>query len=148
MLKSTILALLTLIVCHVCTSQNTNPVTWTHSIESTDMDGQYVLVSTAEMDGDWCLYSQFTDPDGPVPTTFNYDDSVTLVGSTEEVSEAISKHSDLFELTTVKFLGQAEFRQYFTTTESTPSISGTLRFMTCDGSRCLPPKEIAFSATL
>lgn len=148
MLKSIIVNLTICMLGHLAIGQNTDPVTWTHTVQSTATAGEYVLVSTASMDGNWCLYSQYTDANGPVPTTFTYDDGVSLVGKTEEVSEAISKYSDLFELTTIKFLGQAEFRQVFTTSDETPSISGTLRFMTCDGSRCLPPKEIAFSATL
>lgn len=129
-------------------AQALNPVSWTFTVEAAGPDGTYALVATAQLEEQWALYSQHTDPDGPIPTEFTIDqDQVILVEGMQELSEPIVKYSDLFEVETIKFKKEATFKQVFKTDQA-KAIEGTVRYMTCDDTRCLPPKEVAFSATI
>lgn len=146
----TIHTLLTIIVFSVASlAQSLDPVTWSFEVHTTDTEGQYELIATAQMADNWALYSQHTDPMGPVPTSFDIDtDGIALVDDVREVSEPIKKYSDLFEVETIKFKGTAVFKQTFTSASPKPTITGIVNYMTCDDMRCLPPKDKSFTAAL
>lgn len=147
MLRAIILVVLSFCTVHLM-AQNMDPVSWTYIINPTTTDHQYELTITADIDGDWVVYSQHTDPDGPVPTSFTYNDGAHLLGATQEMTSPIKAYSDLFEVEVVKFKKEAIFRQTFMDDDGAVSIDGAIRYMTCDGLRCLPPKTIEFTAAL
>lgn len=121
-----------------------DPIEWTHIMHEND-DGTYSVVFRANIEKNWVLYSQHTNPEGPVPTTFefNAEDCLVLDGTVEESEGAIKENSDLFGVDVIKFKEQATFTQ-----KIIPNCDGVLAssitFMTCDGERCLPPKEVKF----
>jgi len=121
-----------------------DPVAWTHIMHE-NSDGSYSVVFRANIEEDWVLYSQHTNPEGPVPTSFEFDPGECLVleGKVEESDGAITENSDLFGVDVIKFKEQATFTQ-----KIIPNCEGKLAssivFMTCDGERCLPPKEVKF----
>ncbi len=120
--------------------QNLNPVQW--SSEVVDSEDGPVLKITADIEKGWKLYSQFTDPDGPVPTSFEISgNDVEILGDVEEQTEPEKIMSDLFGLEVIQFSEKAEFHQRFKADKGT-QINTSVRFMTCDGLRCLPPTTI------
>ena len=54
-------------------SQILDPVKWTTSVEKIS-DTEYKLIAKASIESGWHLYSQNVPEDGPIPTTFTYDD--------------------------------------------------------------------------
>ena len=129
--------------------QNVSPVNWTFQLEQVD-EQTYDLVATAKMKDKWVIYSQHSDPDGPVPTYFEFtqDEGVTLVGEVEEISKKLVQFSDLFEVKVSKFKGEAVFKQRFTVQKNPITLSGSVTYMTCDSKKCLPPKDVPFQVTL
>ena len=58
-------------------SQIENPVEWSTSVEKVS-DTEYILVSKATIEDGWHLYSQDVPEDGPIPTTFTFDEAKPL----------------------------------------------------------------------
>lgn len=128
-------------------AQVLKPVSWDFEVSAND-DATYTLTATAKMDDGWAVYSQHTPEDGPIPLSFTYESGEERIGETEEKSEAIKMHSELFDLKVIKFKKEAVFTQKFKPAAGQKSIKGYLTFMCCDDLRCLPPTDVAFDVTL
>ena len=55
-------------------AQLQNPVHWTYSVKEISAT-QVELLFTAKLDAGWHLYSQYTDPNGPIAIEFTFDQS-------------------------------------------------------------------------
>lgn len=124
-------------------SQIFEPVKWSTSVEKLS-ESEYKLISTATIDSGWHLYSQNVPEDGPIPTTFSYHDesgTFKLVGNTKE-EEGHTIDDPVFDMKIKFFEKQAVFEQNIEFIESINKISGTVEFMVCDDTRCLPPTEV------
>lgn len=124
-----------------------NPVKWSTSYKQVGSN-EFDLVFTAEIDDKWVIYSQYLDgDDGPVPTSFNYEEGshFQLVGKNKETGDRKEAYDKVFDMTLVKFSHQAVFTQRVKVTDLSKPITGYLEFMTCDDERCLPPTEEDFS---
>ncbi len=124
-----------------------HPVAWDFEVVST-ADGNYLFRATASLEDNWAMYSQYTGEGGPIPLSFAYDNTVQLIGETEEKSEPIKHMSKLFGIEVVKFKHKAIFEQKFSSKKEDKNFSGTLTFMCCDSKRCLPPTDINFDIAL
>ncbi|MCG1036223.1 protein-disulfide reductase DsbD family protein [Polaribacter sargassicola] len=123
-------------------SQIEDPVEWSTSVEKIS-ETEYLLVSKATIERGWHLYSQNVPEDGPIPTTFTYDDSnnFSLVDKTlEEKGHTVD--DPVFGMEIKFFEDSAIFKQKITTTTNVNTINGVVEFMVCDDSKCLPPTEI------
>ena len=136
-MKYLIIFCLAFISTEVLSQDKSKPVTWKFEV-SIDEDGNKILTSTAKLDKNWVVYSQHTEEGGPIPLSFTYNEGPQLIGETLEISESIKNMSDMFGIQVVKFKDEAIFKQKFTASEDINEISGSLRFMSCDGLRCLP----------
>lgn len=146
--KILISAILVLTAATVSLAQP-QPVKWTFQAEKTGEDG-YTLSFLANVQPGWYIYSQFIGDDGPIPTSFTFDQDqpVELLGKTKEEGNRKEGFDELFGMNIVSFSGQARFTQRIRLTETTAAITGYLTFMTCDGERCLPPTDVDFSIPL
>ena len=119
-----------------------DPVNWTFNYDAEEEK----LVIEADMQTNWVIYSQHTDPDGPIPTYFELEESndFITIGEVEEVSESIKKMDELFGVEVIKFEKSASFVQKLKNVRKGTKIKGSVTYMTCDGERCLPPKTVAF----
>ncbi len=126
-------------------SGQTSPISWDFSQEKIK-ENVYAVTLSADIESPWYMYSQHTDPAGPVPTkiTFDEQEGVELVRNLEEKGNLIKEVSELFEVEVLKFKNELNFVQKLRLDDSVKSISGTVLFMTCDGNRCLPPTEVKF----
>ena len=125
-----------------------NPATWSGSIEKVN-DTQYKLTYIANLKKGWYTYSQFTDPNGPIPTTFYYNEGshFELVGKAEEVGELKEAPEPAFGegITVTKFVGnKATFVQTVNVSDKNAPIDGELEFMACDNEMCTPPTAVSF----
>ncbi|MBJ04911.1 MAG: hypothetical protein CMP65_03295 [Flavobacteriales bacterium] len=124
-------------------SQIEDPVNWSFEIEEISKD-IYNLVIKADIEQGWSIYSQFVDPDGPIPTSFTFisDDSFELIDSVIE-SAPNTKFDPVFQMNLAAFQKKALFTQKVKLLSDTiTSISGELEFMACNSTMCLPPDYV------
>ncbi|WP_100613593.1 protein-disulfide reductase DsbD family protein [Confluentibacter citreus] len=124
-------------------SQILDPVEWTTAVEKIS-DTEYDLVATATIEKGWHLYSQNVPEDGPIPTTFTFEssESYKLVGETIE-DEGHVIDDPVFMMRIKYFEDKAVFKQRVSFTNKPETIKGSVEFMVCDDSRCLPPNDDA-----
>lgn len=128
-------------------SQIVNPVKWSWKVE-TLKNNEFNLIFIANIDKGWYTYSQFVGEGGPIPTSFTFEKNsdVQLIGKAAETGKKIVEGQDeIFGIHVKKFGEQATFTQKVKLLKST-KLKGSLEFMVCDESRCLPPdgKEFEF----
>lgn len=126
-------------------SQILEPVTWRFSTEKIS-DKEFDLIFTASIEPKWHLYSQDI-PMTPPATTFKFIDTkdVEFVGKVTE-SEAIEEFDPNFDIKLKYFANKAIFKQKVKLLSSgTKEIKGSVDFMSCDDTKCIPPAELEFS---
>ena len=125
------------------------PVKWSTTVEKVS-DSDFDLVIKATIDKGWHLYAQSIPDDGPIPTTFSFqqqEDIFQLVGNPTE-EKGVEDFDKVFEMNIKYFENSATFKQRIRVlTSDNIEIVGTVEFMVCDDMRCLPPteEEIVFS---
>lgn len=142
--------LLLLAVASPAFSQIYNPVSWEFSHEKVS-DDTYKLTFKANIEKGWSIYSQYLEnDDGPIPTSFQYDegDHFEIVGKNEEGGKKKEEFDKIFEMNLIKFYEKGTFTQQVKISDFSKPITGYLTFMTCDDSKCLPPKDVDFSFDL
>jgi len=119
--------------------ESNSPVSWTFETKKLD-DHNVEMIATATMQKTWVLYSQFTDDNGPIPTSFVVNGAEVKF---EEKSKALKEFDNMFEVEVIKFKDNAVFTKKFSIKKE-ESISGYVTYMTCDGAKCLPPTDVTF----
>lgn len=140
---------LSLIIVTTSSSQILNPVKWTWKAEPLKND-EYNIVFTATIEKGWHTYSQFVGEGGPVPTSFLFEknDAVELIGKTSEKGDKVVEGIDpFFGINVKKFDERAVFTQKVKVKNNTV-LKGSLEYMVCDESRCLPPDTKEFELEL
>ncbi len=131
-------------------AQMVNPVHWSFKADMISKK-EAVLTFTADIEDKFHLYSQNIPDGGPIPTSFSFDpsDAYALDGKVEEVSEGDTLFDKSFNMKLKVFSNQAIFKQKIKLLKEGPvKVTGTLEFMSCDDSRCIPPQEVDFSFDL
>ena len=124
-------------------SQIEDPLKWATSVEKIS-DTEFVLVSTATIDDGWHLYAQNVPEDGPIATSFTFENTKNnylLKGNTTE-QEGVTVDDPVFEMKIKFFENSATFKQTIQTKTDLNYIRGVVEFMVCDDTRCLAPTEI------
>ncbi|PVX51968.1 thiol:disulfide interchange protein DsbD [Balneicella halophila] len=144
------LASLLFVTAFTVFAQMYNPVSWEFDSKKIS-DNEYELIFYANIDEGSSMYSQHIDEGGPIPTTFNFEDSESfeLIGKTiESENNRETKHDDIFDMELTKFHDQAVFTQKIKVLDINKPIKGFVRFMSCDDTQCTPPTEEEFLFTL
>jgi len=149
MTKKVVLSFLLLCCVLGMSAEIQKPVTWSYSNKQVS-ETEFDLVLTANIDNSWHLYSQFIGEGGPVPTSFKFKPSpdYTLVGKVSESPKPKKIFEKVFEMEVTFFEKKATFTQKVRLKVPASKIKGTLTFMVCDDSQCLPPEDIDFSFDL
>ncbi len=131
------------------TSDNVvSPVKWDYQIEKAS-EGEYILKYIASAEEGWTVYSQFTNDDGPVPTSILYEEGshFEVVDRSKETGHKKEGMDSYFDVEVIKFLSDENYTIEHRLKVSDPSqeVKGSLEFMACDDSSCLPPDFIDFS---
>lgn len=137
-----LILLFAVMVVHIVQAQILEPVKWSTSVNKIS-NTEYELVATATIDKGWHLYSQNVPEDGPVPTSFTFLGNANYLkkGNTTE-SKGLTVNDPVFGMQITYFDGQAQFKQRIKVRGKTPfKVKGTVEFMVCDNTRCLPPTE-------
>ena len=122
-----------------------DPVQWSFSTEDLG-NGELLLVYEADIESGWAVYSQYLESDeGPVATSLNYESTelFDLIGDAVEKGNKKEGYDALFAMNVTKFYDEYRIEQRIKLKES-GSLTGYLNFMTCDDTKCLPPKDVDF----
>jgi thiol:disulfide interchange protein DsbD len=70
-------------------------------------------------------------------------------GKATEAGKIITKREDVFDMNVVYFDGAANFIQVVKLKNNAKTaLTGTVKFMVCNDTQCLPPTDIPFSVAL
>jgi thiol:disulfide interchange protein DsbD len=142
--------LVVLCISFTVSAQSQDPVDWSYAVKKVSAD-TYTFTATANIEGDWHIYSQTTGKGGPVPTKINFNKNplVTIVGASKEVGKVKQVYDDLFK-TTVRYIGEtATYTQTLKVRGGVKTnISGFVAYMVCDDRQCLPPSKKTFDLKL
>lgn len=131
-------------------AQIQDPVDWSYSVKKVSAD-TYTFTATANIEGDWHIYSQTTGKGGPVPTKiiFKKNPLITVVGATKETGKVKQVYDELFK-TNVRYIGEtATYTQTIKVRAGLKTnISGSVEYMVCDDRQCLPPSKKTFDLKL
>jgi hypothetical protein len=114
------------------------PVSWKFSGKK--VNGGTEITAIAEIQQGWVIYGQTMVEEGPVPTTFSIGGKEIRF---EEITKPVISTDELFELKLEKFSGRAVFK-YILQNYAAGDVRGEVRYMTCDGQKCLPPAKVQF----
>ncbi len=130
-------------------AQQMNPVKWKVEVLS-ESDTELEIAFIADIKTGWAIYSQSSGDDGPIPTTFTFDENqdIEFLGDVLETTEVHTAFDELFETEVAKMKGKAVFVQKIKKTKASTKFSGTITYMCCDNDKCLPPKDVPFSLDL
>jgi thiol:disulfide interchange protein DsbD len=136
-------------------AQDESPVSWVFEVsDEPNVMGMYEITFTATIEEKWHMYSQHlpSPDDGPLPTvfTFEYKEGFDVVGSVAEETKPHSVFDDVFEVQVNYFDGKAVFKQLvgLTDKDKVVTVNGTVSYMVCNESTCLPPNDVPFSFTI
>ncbi|MGC6422401.1 MAG: protein-disulfide reductase DsbD family protein [Flavobacteriaceae bacterium] len=115
------------------------PVKWIHVLKKIDAT-TYEIQHLATIDSTWHLYSQYSNPEGAIPTEILYEgvsQTLQLDGPTQE-SKSITAFDTVFEMDLTYFEEQAQFTQQFSILDpNTDRIEGEIAYQACDDKLCI-----------
>ena len=132
----------------LASAQIYDPVSWKFAAENIT-DKEATLVITANIEPGWHVYSQYIEEGGPIPTSFKFQEKgFTRVGSVTESPKAISAFDPNFNMQIAWHKNQVRFSQKIKLLQPNIEVKGTLEFMVCNDTNCLPPEEVPFSISV
>ena len=145
-LKHSLLLAIFVLLGNVVFSQILNPVKWSFSVDRVS-DDEAILILKANIQKTWHLYGTAIPEGGPVATSFTFEPAKTKYKLIGKISEPKGKTAfdPNFEMNLKLIDKQANFKQKIRIlTPEAFIIKGSVEFMCCDDSRCLPPTEEHF----
>ncbi len=127
-----------------------NPVNLSYEAKKKSA-GVYDIIITANVDNNWHIYSQNTGKGGPIPTkvSFKANPLVSLTGAVKELGKVEKHYDENFKTNVLYFSNQVQFVQTIKVKGNIKTnIAGTIEFMVCDDSKCLPPAKKTFDLQL
>ena len=130
-------------------AQTPDPVKWTFSSKKLDSVTYEIHLKAAIVKG-WHMYSLYNEG-GPGPSSVHFDRTrpLKLVGDLKEIGKLERRHEKIFDAEVRGFSSSVDFVQPMQRKDTgTAIVTGIVKFIACNGTRCLPPKELAFSVTV
>ena len=127
-------------------AQVLNPVKWNYSVKEISAS-EVELIFTAKLDDGWHLYSQYTDPNGPIALEFTFDESkdYSRVGKVVE-PKSHDEFDEIFKCTVRSFSGKVTFRQKIKrSTAEAFTVKGSLYYQLCNDGSCIAPDDVPFA---
>lgn len=149
-MKKVIFSVLAVMTGLVAFAQRQNPVSWDFEAKKKSA-GVYEIILTANVEHPWHIYSQNTGKGGPVPTSivFKPNPLVSKQGSAKEVGKLEKVFDKNFNTNVLYFSDKVQFVQTVKVKGNIKTnLSGTVEYMVCDDSQCLPPAKKTFDLKL
>ncbi len=133
----------------VAVAQFASPISFETSYEHVAGDEFNLIVTATAEAPAWSLYSQYTEDNGPIPTSFMWTegDHYEIIGKGEEKGHLKDGFDELFGVDVKKFIMDepAVFIQRVKIKDYGTPIETTIEYMCCDEEQCLPPTDEVFS---
>ena|ERR1700730_10774239 len=126
------------------------PYSWSFAAQKM-ADKTYEIHCTAYVKAPWHIYSQFTPDGGPVATKFVFSKNplCSLDGAVTENSQMTTRHESVFGVDVKYFEGSVDFVQKLKLKGvAKTNFSGSVTFMVCNDTECLPPTTQKFTVAL
>ncbi len=131
-------------------SQIKEPVNWSF-IANKRGSGIYEITITAEVAKPWHLYSQNTPKGGPVPTKISFNNNPLIVkeGMLRENGKLEKINDKMFGVQVLYYSNKVVFTQIVRVKAGvSTNIAGSVNYMVCDDTQCLPPTKKVFDLKL
>ena len=130
-------------------AQIQSPVKWQVASKKIN-DKEAVVLIKATIQNGWHIYGQNVPDGGPIPSSFAFKPSkgFTLNGKPVENVKVKTKYEDVFKMNVPYFTNEVVFQQKVKLNSQQTTISGTVEFMACDKTQCLPPDEYNFTVAI
>ena len=145
-MKKLLFILLALISIQFVSAQIKEPVKWKSKVEKVS-NNEFNLISTATIEKDWHVYSQYTPDDGPLPMVLNFKDSkgnYELIGKAKE-SPYKKQFNDVFGVDEYYFANNFTVTQKVKVTNSKlKQIKLSLEYQVCKEVCINDSKDLTF----
>ncbi|MBT7574945.1 MAG: DUF255 domain-containing protein [Flavobacteriaceae bacterium] len=115
-----------------------DPITFETKVKKIS-ENTFELVTTANIQNKWRLYSQNLLSGGAIPTEFIFDNksqSIKLIGDVKE-SQSITKFDPIFQVEQSYFVNKSIFTQLIETNKTIDNISAVIAYQACDDIVCI-----------
>ena len=131
-------------------AQSAKQVQWDYSAKKI-ADKVYEVHMTARIGDNYHMYAQDAGVEGPLPTTFKFTGNPLAVtdGKVKEAGKVIKKFESAWNGSvnyyekTVDFIQVVKLKGNIKT-----NLAGSVEFMVCNDSRCLPPSTVEFKVNI
>jgi len=133
-------------VCITSFAQLQNPSHWTYKVKELP-NNEAELQFVCKLDAGWHIYSQHSDPNGPIPmeVTFTESKDYKLIGAVAEPKCHEVKDAT-FNCIVRSFDGTVTFRQKIKKLSNKDfKVEGSLYFQLCNDGSCIAPDDKPFS---
>ncbi len=122
------------------------PVSWTYKAEKSDRKPNAVhIIFTAVIQPRWHMYSTEYIAEGPIATSFKFENEEQLdVLPINELTKPIKKKDENFNVFVKFFENKAVFETTVQAKVPMDKLIANIEYMACNDKMCLPPKEIRF----
>ena len=134
-----------LMLTFIASAQVQTPTHWNYSVKELSSD-EVELRFTVKIDDGWHLYSQKSDPNGPIPMEVTFDESKDYkrIGGVVE-PKYHEEMDDVFKVMVRSFSGTAVFRQKIKRLTDKPfKVTGSLYYQLCNEGSCIAPDDKPF----
>ncbi len=115
------------------------PVIWETSVISDTIKNIYTIRLKANIEKNWHLYSQFSDPNGAIPTEFKFkkNKKYRLIGKLNETESTVA-YDEVFEMDLSYFTEKAIFTQKIEIFDTNLNkIEAEVNYQACDDKLCI-----------
>ena len=115
------------------------PVIWETSVISDTIKNIYTIRLKANIEKNWHLYSQFSDPNGAIPTEFKFkkNKKYRLIGKVNETESTVA-YDEVFEMDLSYFTQKAIFTQKIEIFDTNLNkIEAEVNYQACDDKLCI-----------
>ena len=145
-MKRFLLALAGIMIALGLQAQQLDPAKWTYTVNETSAT-EADLVFTAKLDAGWHMYSQYTDPMGPIAIAFTFDESADYqrIGKVKEPKPHTEFEKE-FGCEVKSFSGTVVFRQKIKRlSDKDFTVKGIVSYQLCNDGSCIAPEDHDFS---
>jgi DsbC/DsbD-like thiol-disulfide interchange protein len=131
-------------------AQSSKQVQWTFSSKKI-ADKTYEVSMKAVIGNGFHMYAQNPGVEGPQPTHFEFvrNPLAALNGKVKETGKLVKKYETAWSANVNYFEQTVEFTQVVKLKSNIKTnLAGTVEFMVCDDSKCLPPSTVEFKVNI
>jgi hypothetical protein len=131
-------------------AQSSKAVQWTFTSKKI-AEKTFEVHMTASISGEYHMYAQNAGVEGPLPTVFKFTTNPLAIadGKVKEVGKVVKKHEEVWGGDVMYYEKSVDFVQVVRLKGNIKTnLAGTVEFMVCNESQCLPPSTVDFKVNI